>query len=97
MVAPFAALEARVNAAVFAKLANATADFGGGVVVAGVFDSAYADAFGLVGGAVPVFQCAAAAVSAVAVGAAVTINAVSYTVAEIEPDGAGMTRLRLKS
>jgi hypothetical protein len=50
MPTPFAALEARLNTAVFAHLANASADFGGGVVVDGIFDTDPADAFGVVSG-----------------------------------------------
>ena len=95
MSAPFAALEARVNADVIKHLANAVADFGYGVTVDGIFDNAYLDALGF-SGATPVFNCISSAVSGVAQGDAVAIGGINYTVIRIEPDGIGMTRLVLQ-
>lgn len=97
MAAPFAALEARVNAAVFARLANATADFGGGVMVDGVFDNPYAEAFGLVGGSWPTFAADSSALPALTEGLPLTIGAVAYKVAEAHPDGAGGTVIQLEN
>lgn len=96
MPTPFAALEARVNAAVFAHLANATADFGGGVVVDGVFDNAYAIAFDALAGTAPMFRCEAPAVSSVTVGQGVSIGGVGYEVVDLQPDGAGVVRMILE-
>lgn len=64
-------------------------------VVRGIFDAAYADPLGMAGNQ-PILTVASADVSAVAVGAALTINAVGYTVTEIQPDGTGMTTLMLR-
>lgn len=66
----------------------------GGVDVAVLFANAYAEAFGMAGSA-PSALAVSADVSTVAQNAAVTINGVAYTVAAVEPDGTGMTRLRL--
>ena len=95
MSAPFAALEARVNADVIKHLANAVADLGYGVTVEGIFDNAYLDALGF-SGATPVFNCISSAVSGVAQGDAVAIGGINYTVIRIEPDGIGMMRLVLQ-
>lgn len=96
MPAPFAAIEARISSAVEAHLANAEADFGGAVgVVSGIFRIPSAEAFAMVGGTRPQFECRSAAVSSVARDAAVTINSISYAVTDIRPDGAGMTILDL--
>ena len=65
-----------------------------GSTVLGVLDEEYGEAFG-VGSASPVLTCASADVSTVTQGAAVTVGAVSYTVRAIEPDGQGVTVLRL--
>lgn len=67
----------------------------GGSQVAVIYEAAYADAFGLVAGTAPVLLASSADVSSVALGDAVTVEAVGYTVTGIEPDGTGLTRLRL--
>lgn len=95
MTSPFAALQADVNAAVVAHLANATADFGGGVVVDGLFSNAYIDAFGMAGSR-PQIDVLTSALTGIAAGAALSVGGVAYTVAEIHPDGTGMTRLLLE-
>jgi hypothetical protein len=95
MAAPFAALETRLNAAVVAHLANAEADFGGGVVVAGEFSNGYAAALG-VAGTNPGFLGQSTDLAAVTRGSTVTISGTTYTVVAIEPDGTGMTRLDLE-
>ena len=65
-----------------------------GSTVRGVFDAEYGEAFG-VGSASPALTCASADVSTVAQGAAVTVGATAYTVRAVEPDGQGVTVLRL--
>lgn len=96
MTAPFAALEARVNTAVLAHLANATADFGDGWVVDGFFQMPFADSFGLIANDKPAFKSGAAALAFVVVDATLSINGTSYTVASVQQDGGGMTTLSLK-
>lgn len=95
MASPFAAHEARINAAVVKHLSNATADFWFGITVDGIFDNAYLDALGF-SGATPVFNCISSAVVSAAQGDAVVISGVNYTISRIEPDGVGMTRLVLQ-
>lgn len=85
-----------------AAFANAFADFGlaatvGGVSVFGIFDAEYANAFDVVAGSTPVLLVRSADVPAVTRGDAVVLNATSYTVADIQPDGQGLTRLILEA
>lgn len=71
----------------------------GAASVAGVFDSAYGETMGMVGGYSPVFICASADVSSIAEGQAITISATAFTVAGVEHDHAlktGLTTLRLE-
>jgi len=96
MPAPFAALEARINAATIAHLANVAASVGAVSGVEGTFDNAYEDAFGIVAGTSPSLLILTAAAPAVAHGTAVVIGGVSYTVTNVRPDGTGMTRLMLQ-
>ena len=72
--------------------ANATV---AGTAVTGIFDAAYADEFS-VAGAGPVLRIASASVPAVAQGNAVAVNSANYTVVSVEPDGTGVTLLRLQ-
>lgn len=81
-------------------LAPYFADFGidatvGGVSVRGIFDAAYAAPLGMASSA-PALTISAAAAPAVAEGDAVVIGATSYAVTAVEPDGTGMTLLRLR-
>lgn len=101
MAAPFAAREARVTAAVLAHLSNVEARIEtmplGVVTVSGIFDNGYASAFdGLVGAQQPTFVCDSAAVAQAEQIDTVTIGEVAYSVTNIEPDGVGMTTLRLR-
>ena len=98
MSAPFAALEARVNAAVVKRLSNADATLAG-VAVQGIFDSAYAleDVAGGVSAYGPVFTLASSAVPAVVAGLTLVVNGSSYKVVEPMPDGTGLTVLRLRA
>ena len=76
----------------------ALASFSGGDV-AGRFRTVSAELFNIVAENRVQFSAAADDLSAVAVGAAVTINGTAYTVAEVMEDdvGQGMTRLMLKT
>ncbi len=95
MPTPFAALEARVNAGVFARLANATADFGGGNVVDGIFEDEYIAALGIESSG-PRFSCLVSALPAGYRSASPVIRGAAYVVGEANPDGAGMTTLILE-
>jgi len=66
-----------------------------GVSVRTVFDADYGEAFG-VGTSVPAITCATADVSAAVLGTAVTVGATAYTVRAVEPDGQGVTVLKLQ-
>lgn len=76
------------------------ADFGvdstlNGEPVRGLFDAAYGEAFdGLVAGRSPVFRLPSSV--AVADGDALVVAGVGYEVIGIEPDGVGLTLLRLE-
>ena len=97
MTAPFAALETRVNAAVIAHLANATADFGAGVTVDGVFQREYQESLGVAGNK-PVFTALEADLPSITPGTtACSINSTSYVVAESHPDGTGNALLVLEA
>jgi len=98
MPAPFAALEARVNASVFSRMANASALLGG-VSVDGIFDGGYQLAtVGAAGmaGSLPSFTVPTGAVPVNPVGLPLTINAIAYTIAAHEPDGTGASALYLE-
>jgi hypothetical protein len=97
MTAPFAALEARVNDAVRRHLANATADFGGGVVVDVEFGKPYVESLGLVAGSELMLRAVASLVSAVTINSTVTIDSVAYLIVRIEPDGSGMVTMQLEA
>ena len=68
----------------------------GAAQVAAIFDNAFSDPLGIVAGTQPMFMAASADVSTLAVGDTVTRGATAYTVASIEPDGTGITRVMLK-
>lgn len=100
MVAPFAALESRVNNAVFARLANADVSIAGGPLFGGIFDDGYAaGSVGIVGMATsaPSVLAPSALVPAAPVGQAITVRGVAYVIASAEPDGTGATRLVLEA
>lgn len=76
-------------------------DFGvdavvGGLTVRGIFDNEYQDVFGVVSGTRPMFQCASQDVADIVVGDVFELPSGSFSVAEIQPDGTGLTRLFLK-
>lgn len=95
----FAAIETRLNAACLARLANCTATLDGGEAFSAVFDAVYIEPLGM-SGAQPSIECASADVSTAEHGSAVVVTyksvVTSYTVASIQPDGTGMTRLLLQ-
>jgi len=65
-----------------------------GVQTRGIFDDAYAEAFaGMVGGTAPALILPSSV--AVQRGHAVVVDGTGYTVTSIEPDGTGITLLRL--
>lgn len=65
-----------------------------GAAVRGIFDNAYAEAFGgMVSGSQPRLLVPSA--TAAARGQTVVIDAVSYTITAVEPDGTGVTSLGL--
>ena len=76
-------------------------DFGvdvtiGAETVRGIFDNGYAESFG-VAGSDPHVLVSAAEVATAALGDPVTIGAANYAIVGIEPDGTGMTRLKLET
>ena len=83
-------LTAFFNAADFAVTATLN-----GVSVTGIFDNTYAAGFDLAGSAPNLLLPSSSAVSA-AHGQSVVVGGVSYTVSGIEPDGSGLTLLRLQ-
>ena len=98
MAANFAALESRLNTAVFAHLSNTTAIVSG-VEVAAIFDND--STLGAVGpygmaSTQPVLTLATASVPVNPVGQAAVVNGASYLVASHEPDGTGISRLLLE-
>ena len=95
MSAPFAALEARVNADVIKHLANAVADFGYGVTADVIFDNNFVSTFGI-DSASPAFHCQSADVVDVMRGTSVIINSVNYKAVRKEPDGTGWTTVILE-
>lgn len=80
-----------------------TADFGtsatwsvGSATVVGIFDSEYARELGMIDATDPQFVCRESDMSSAAQGQTLTINAVSYTIVGVEPDGTGLLTLRLR-
>jgi hypothetical protein len=96
MTAPFASIEARINNAAIAHVANVIADFGAKGEVEGIFDNEYADALGVVGGSQPMLKVLSSAVTSVLVGDSVTIKGNLFTVQQRQDDGLGMTRFILE-
>lgn len=66
-----------------------------GAAVTGIFDDAWQDALG-VSGSSPSLLLPAASAGSATYGDTVVIGAVSYTIASVQPDGTGMTRLILQ-
>jgi len=93
-------IEDTLNAACLALLGNATLTWAGGTA-AGLFESSHIDPLGMAG-TQPMIECATADVRLLAFDSPVTIQKTGsdtisqYTVAEVQPDGRGITRLFLK-
>lgn len=103
MATPFAAIEARTADAVLRHAANAqataTTRFGEVVQFPVIFDNGYAaGSVGLAGmaGTQPSALVRSADVSDVSVGGSLDVNGATYVVAELQPDGTGMTTLLLE-
>lgn len=92
----FAELTATMNAAIVEFLADVEADFGGGVIVHGIFRAPPAEAFGMVSGNTPTFEALAGDLAGSSRGDSLTIDGTAYTVAEKRTD-AGMTTLTLEA
>lgn len=95
-LAPFAALESRINSAVQRRLANATATHQSGAPFGVLFDRAPSDPFG--NGAVDAATCTAAFCLANAPGLVeggeLVIDGVAYAVASgVQPDAGGWVSL----
>lgn len=95
-IAPFAALESRLNSAVQKRLANATAVHNGGAPFGVLFDRSPADPFG--NGAVDAAAYSVSFVAAnapgLAEGGTLVIDGVAYTVASgVQPDAGGWVSL----
>ena len=95
-LAPFAALESRLNGAVQKHIANATATYQGGASFGVLFDRTPADPFG--NGAVDAAAYSAGFVAAnapgLAEGSTLVIDGVAYTVASgVQPDAGGWVTL----
>ncbi len=96
MPATFDLLEQRVNRAVVNRLSNAMVTIGVASVPV-VFDRLYVDALdGDVAGYLPVITGNDADLAGVVYGTSITVRGDAYTVTALEPDGTGMTRLRLR-
>ena len=67
-----------------------------GASVPALFDKLYAVGMDIAGNA-PLLTAISSAVSSAALGTAVVVGGVSYTVGGIEPDGLGLTVLRLQA
>lgn len=68
-----------------------------GVSVSGIFDNQYFEPLGGdVQGAQPVFMLPTASASSAAHGQSLVVNGVTYKIRGVEPDGTGITMLRLE-
>jgi hypothetical protein len=85
MPAPFAALEAKVNAACRDKLANAAVTWGS-YTASGILDSGYADRLGLATREIRI-RVLSADLPAIAQGASISVDDKAHYVRGVEPDG----------
>lgn len=90
----FAAIETATAEHAVAVFANATAVISS-VSRSVLFDNGYAELLG-VAGTGPSILGVGSDLSAATQGGSLTVNGTSYTVTAIEPDGTGLTRLRLQ-
>lgn len=95
-LAPFAALESRLNGAVQKRLSNATATYNGGTPFGVLFDRSPADPFGTgaVDAAAYSVSFMAANAPGLAEGGELVINGTAYIVASgVQPDAGGWVSL----
>lgn len=92
----FAYLEASLNAAAVGQLGNATLRWAGGGTAAVVFDARYVDALGMATNQ-PRLRALSTDVADLAIGAAVTVDGVAYTLQAVEDDGTGLVTLILRA
>lgn len=69
---------------------------GSGATIKGILDAEYNEAMGRVQASQPVFACATTDVASATHGQTLTIGATVYKIVGVEPDGTGMTVLRLE-
>ncbi len=69
----------------------------GGATVRGIFDNGYSAAFGDIAGSQPFLLLPTASVGLAVPGDSITVAGTSYTIAESQPDGTGMSRLILEA
>jgi hypothetical protein len=62
--------------------------------VGGIFDDAYVDALGMASSG-PRFTCPTGSVGGVVQGQTIVIDAITYRIVGVEPDGTGVTVLQL--
>jgi len=101
MLAPFAAIEQRVNDATMRRLSNAvataTTKFGEVLTLPVIFDNGYESALnGFAESSGPSALAQSALVQDLAHGSLIEISARTWAIVEIQPDGTGMTRLLLE-
>lgn len=98
LVPTFAAFERQADEAVMRHLANAVASVGGREGVLVIFDDAHATPLnGLMEASTPELRGLTTDLGAIHHGTSVVVQGRgSFTVAEHQPDGAGMTRLLLE-
>lgn len=94
MTGPAAAIELATSANAVEAFANCTASVGGDPVTA-IFDNGFADVLNF-NGTQPGITCLSADVADAALGTAVVVDGTDYTVAKIQADGSGLTKLLLQ-
>lgn len=94
----FRELEQRCNSAIKSRLSNREATIDGAANKQVIFNKDYFESGIGVGfeTSEPTIDCDDADVVGVTQGDAIIVDAISYTVAEVMPDGTGRTMLRLK-
>ncbi len=68
----------------------------GSIVVNAIFDNAEFDSFGIVANSRPMLTVATEDIPCAVVGTAVMVGTTQYTIAELQPDGTGITLVMLK-
>lgn len=95
MTLRFAAAEARLNQAVFARLSNAQAVLDG-TPIDGIFDRDYVQVFDGIASSGPMFTAPSASVSAATTISLLTVAGNTYRVRSVQPDGTGVSLLLLE-